>query len=359
MWVFFLLSVTHFFLLVLPTYFLPCFLLALRLLLQYGANPSSLNNQLETPSHCAARAGNLATLKLLVEKGGLGGVLHCRRRQGSTRPPDSNGSSFDNRGSFVASVIGVGASGDGGSGGSGRSAFSARRQARKLQRQRRDALALDSSAGGAAATGFSAASRNLLSVACESEKPEVVEYLIEEIVRARRECFLQGASTATGEPPPPSPDGKLSQQVHNLLNGGGVSGGLSGGMDFREFVDCAEPRQAVFLELGADLAASNSAVTQEDMETSVYGRMLSKTPRAFLYLLDSCVYANANGGRDTFVDFFPFYNCEGKSELNILKVRRKNENRTTRQFPLPSSKRFSPSYPKTENVFAPIPSFLR
>ena len=38
-------------------------------LLAHGANPSLKNANYETPAHAAARAGNLAMLKFLVEKG--------------------------------------------------------------------------------------------------------------------------------------------------------------------------------------------------------------------------------------------------------------------------------------------------
>ena len=53
------------------------------LLIGIGANPSVRNDMSETPSHYAAKAGNLETLKLLVEKGGLSGILmgnHCYKQ---------------------------------------------------------------------------------------------------------------------------------------------------------------------------------------------------------------------------------------------------------------------------------------
>ena len=45
------------------------------LLLKQGANPSVKNDTFETPAHFAAKSGNLETLRLLVEKGGLSGIL--------------------------------------------------------------------------------------------------------------------------------------------------------------------------------------------------------------------------------------------------------------------------------------------
>ena len=44
-------------------------------LIQNGANPLVRNDICETPAHNAAIAGNLETLKLLVDKGGLSGIL--------------------------------------------------------------------------------------------------------------------------------------------------------------------------------------------------------------------------------------------------------------------------------------------
>ena len=50
-----------------------------RLLLDFGANPCSLNNRLESPVHCAAKAGHVDTLRLLIDGGGLSGILSTRR----------------------------------------------------------------------------------------------------------------------------------------------------------------------------------------------------------------------------------------------------------------------------------------
>ena len=45
------------------------------LLINNGANPLQRNDTCETPAHNAAITGNLETLKLLVDKGGLSGIL--------------------------------------------------------------------------------------------------------------------------------------------------------------------------------------------------------------------------------------------------------------------------------------------
>lgn len=68
----------------------------------------------------------------------------------------------------------------------------------------------------------------------------------------------------------------------------------------------------VFFELGVDLAASNGSNAIDNIERSIYGQMLSKTPRAFLYLLDNCIYST---GRRTYVDLFPFYNPDGSGTV--------------------------------------------
>ena len=43
--------------------------------MNHGANPSVRNDFFETPAHSAAKSGNLETLKLMVEHGGLSGIL--------------------------------------------------------------------------------------------------------------------------------------------------------------------------------------------------------------------------------------------------------------------------------------------
>ena len=83
--------------------------------------------------------------------------------------------------------------------------------------------------------------------------------------------------------------------------------------------ECNNCFQVVFFELGSDLAASNAtSASPSDMESSVYGQMLTRTPGALGHLLDACVYTC---GKRTYVDFFPFFNQEGMSELNILKAK--------------------------------------
>lgn len=138
---------------------------------------------------------------------------------------------------------------------------------------------------------------NLLAIACESESTECVIILLDEIMNARRSCLLSTKSPVF-----------TSSTPNSTVNG-------SEGFDVREFLELPEPRQVVFFELGSDLAASNRAVTVKQMEMSIYGLMLTKTPKAFMHLLDSCVYTV---GKKTYVDFFPFYNPDG-SELSILK----------------------------------------
>ena len=73
----------------------------------------------------------------------------------------------------------------------------------------------------------------------------------------------------------------------------------------------------VFFELGFDLAFSNTEQTIDKLEKSLYGIMLSNTPRAFIHLLDSCIFTM---GKNTYVDFLPFFNATGGSELSILRI---------------------------------------
>ena len=52
---------------------------------------SRLNRARETPAHCAARAGNIAALRVLVEGGGLGGILgHMKRLRTTVRRGNSD-----------------------------------------------------------------------------------------------------------------------------------------------------------------------------------------------------------------------------------------------------------------------------
>ena len=60
------------------------------LLLKQGANPSVKNDSYETPAHYAAKSGNLETLRLLVEKGGLSGILMGYGAQGPKRSRPSS-----------------------------------------------------------------------------------------------------------------------------------------------------------------------------------------------------------------------------------------------------------------------------
>ena len=88
-------------------------------------------------------------------------------------------------------------------------------------------------------------------------------------------------------------------------------------LDIKEFLSFTIPRQVVFFELGFDLASSNSAETMDKLEKSLYGMMLANTPRAFLHLLNSCIFTI---GKTTYVDFLPFFNPNSGSELSILRI---------------------------------------
>ena len=218
-----------------------------QILLKYKANPSSLNHNYETPIHCAAQAGNLSTLKLLVERGGLFGLIQQINRKKSRQAQSFSGT-----------------------------------------RRRRH---LSSRLSGKVPASKPPESPNLLLAACESQNSDCVEYLIEEIMRARRERFHD-----------------LEDRVEVFpfaTNDDQIDEGHLG-----------DHRNQFFYWLGTELAASNSAMTSTQLEQSIYGKMLAKTPKAFHFLLDSCIYTK---GRKTYVDLFPFYNPEG-SELNILTV---------------------------------------
>ena len=73
----------------------------------------------------------------------------------------------------------------------------------------------------------------------------------------------------------------------------------------------------VFFELGYDLVSSNVACTIPQLEKSLYGIMLANTPRAFMHLLNNCIYTM---GKTTYVDFLPFFNPNSGSELNIFRI---------------------------------------
>ena len=258
------------------------------LLLDFGANPSALNGKCETPVHLAAKSGNLCTLKLLVSRGGLSGILNHMTRTGTQ---NSNSSSRDKIRRHLSSRR--------------RSPSRCRSQPARKE------------------------SQNLLSVACDSESDEVVEFLIDEIMAARRGCLDEILSG--------------SKIYNNNANFDTVSSSNSSGismsptatnprrgvliprpepaLDMMEFLEFTEPRTVVFFELGTDLSASsNCNVNNNQLETSIVGKMLAKTPRAFSHLLDSCIYTSPKLRNKTFVDFFLFHNADGGSELNLLKV---------------------------------------
>ncbi len=219
-----------------------------RLLLDFGANPCCLNNKLESPVHCAAKTGCVDTLKLLIDGGGLGGILGYQKAAVAATD-----------GSLGVATV--------------KKHLSASTKSRLSSCTTRSM------------------NRNLLSVTCEAENTDCAEYLVDEIMGAR----------------------KLS-----LKSCGGESQvSESGSLDIRQFLEIPDPKQVVFFEMGADLAASNAAFTKRQLEKTLFGRLLTKTPAAFRHLLDSCVYTR---GKRTFVDFFLFYNELGGSELNLLKI---------------------------------------
>ena len=143
--------------------------------------------------------------------------------------------------------------------------------------------------------------KNILQTACEAKNTEIVEYLLDEIMKARKSCLGEGFHNSNDslELQPP----KTATFRHTL--------------DIKEFLNFTVPRQVVFFELGFDLASSNTAQTIDQLEKSLYGIMLANTPRAFLHLLNSCIFSI---GKTTYVDFLPFYNPCGGSELSILRI---------------------------------------
>lgn len=230
-----------------------------KLLLDFGANPAVLNDANEMPIHHAARHGNVKTMKLLVDRGGLSGILyHMERGNGSTASSKKKQKlSIPND---VGDVL-----------------FRRVSSNQKLKQMK---------------TRSAAQVNNLLLIACEAENSDCAEYLIDEIIKARKQNFQD-------------------------LNCHGPNPRKSETLDVREFLDYTEPKSVVFYELGSELVASNEASTPEEIESCLYGKLLHKTPHAFRHLLDSCIYKI---GRKTFVDFFPFYNRHGGSELNLLKI---------------------------------------
>uniref|UniRef100_A0A0K2T880 Uncharacterized protein n=1 Tax=Lepeophtheirus salmonis TaxID=72036 RepID=A0A0K2T880_LEPSM len=83
-------------------------------------------------------------------------------------------------------------------------------------------------------------------------------------------------------------------------------------LNIKEFLSVSDIKQVVFFELGNDLAKSI-----ENNENSTYAKILFNTPTSFRHLLDGCLFTYRN---KIYVDFFPFYNPEGGSELSILKI---------------------------------------
>ena len=54
------------------------------------------------------------------------------------------------------------------------------------------------------------------------------------------------------------------------------------------------------------------------MERTTYAKMMNNTPGAVLHLLNRCIYTRPN--KETYVDFFPFFNPKGNSELSLLRT---------------------------------------
>jgi hypothetical protein len=221
-----------------------------KILIEYGANPSVMNDQDDTPAHKAARAGNLETLKLLVEKGGLSGILMGNSQSQKSR---SRGTSR-------------------------RSVWPSRSRGQCTIQENKTC-------------------NNIIKTACEAKNTECVEYLVDEIMKARKSCLGEGLYDSTDSLSP------VSMIRHTL--------------DVKEFMTFTVPRQVVFFELGYDLASSNKACTLPQLEQSLYGLMLANTPRAFLHLLNNCIFTM---GKRTYVDFLPFFNPDGGSELSILRI---------------------------------------
>ena len=104
------------------------------------------------------------------------------------------------------------------------------------------------------------ACQNIIRTACEARNTECVEYLVDEIMKARRAALGEGL-----EGPPAENLNPSTISRHTL--------------DIKEFLSFTVPRQVVFFELGFDLASSNLAHTMDQLEKSLYGLMLNNTPR--------------------------------------------------------------------------------
>lgn len=120
--------------------------------------------------------------------------------------------------------------------------------------------------------------------ACEAQQTECVEYLLDEIMKARKKCLgdsFHGNSSSEQQQqqmaPNNNPDGGIAPATN--LRGRHT-------LDVKEFLKFTVPRQVVFFELGYDCASSNLAQTKDELEKSLYGLMLANTPKAFLHLLN-------------------------------------------------------------------------
>ena len=120
--------------------------------------------------------------------------------------------------------------------------------------------------------------------ACEAQQTECVEYLLDEIMKARKKCLgdsFHGNSSSEQQQqmaPNNNPDGAIAAPATNLRG--------RHTLDVKEFLKFTVPRQVVFFELGYDCASSNLAQTKDELEKSLYGLMLANTPKAFLHLLN-------------------------------------------------------------------------
>lgn len=180
-------------------------------LMGLGSNPSARNDFGETPAHMAAKAGNLDSLKFLVDNGGLSGILmggnfFCKDNMSRHNSRNSRWPSKSTKGPCEL------------------------------------------------------ACKNIIQTACEARNTECVEYLVDEILKARRSCLGQGLEGSEENLAPSS-----TRSRHTL--------------DIKEFLSFTVPRQVVFFELGFDLASSNLALTMDQLEKSLYGIMLNNTPR--------------------------------------------------------------------------------
>ncbi|CAB4058015.1 unnamed protein product [Lepeophtheirus salmonis] len=114
---------------------------------------------------------------------------------------------------------------------------------------------------------------NVLEKACESKNEECVNYLIDEIFNARRVNMKPTLNTQIS----------CTSSVESL--------------NIKEFLSVSDIKQ--------------------NNENSTYAKILFNTPTSFRHLLDGCLFTYRN---KIYVDFFPFYNPEGGSELSILKI---------------------------------------